>query len=59
MDEFLAENDGIRTVRLNTGYVWGIKKMPDDVILAELQFQKPVPGGAAIYPVKFQIFEII
>ena len=39
-DKFFMENDCIRTVRLNTRYVWGRKKMPDDVILAELDFIK-------------------
>jgi hypothetical protein len=44
-DEFLAENDGIRTIRFNTFYIWPTNKatlekaqanMPDDVILKEL-----------------------
>ena len=51
-DEFLAENDGIRTVRLNTRYVWGRKKMPDDVILAELNFLDRTSGGCSDIPRK-------
>lgn len=41
-DQFLAENDGIRTVRLNTNYVWPVRRMPDKVILAELKLLEPV-----------------
>ena len=58
-DEFLAENDGIRTVRLNTQCVYGRKKMPDDVILAEMVLQSRAPGVPRHIPIKFQIFEII
>ena len=50
-DKFFAENDCIRTVRLNTGYVWGRKKMQDDVILAELSFINRSSGGTLLYPV--------
>ena len=51
-DKFFMENDCIRTVRLNTHYVWGRKKMPDDVILAEIVLQSCAPGGTTLYPHK-------
>lgn len=56
-DRFLAESDGIRTVRLNTFYIWpsnratlekARKNMPDELILKEMALLPPKKRACSI-----------